>query len=116
MPKNMEVLIGPCQKLNYTRGLPTFGAADAGSKSFVPYRSGQGPVMRTMPLTRSFKEFVKSRIERDPEFRHASPGDMRHTRIETPQPAFANPAGTSGLPLRRCDDEPIEFLGYPDLA
>lgn len=27
--------------------------------------------MITMPLTRSFKEFVKSRIERDPEFRQA---------------------------------------------
>ena len=35
-----------------------------------------------MPLTRSFKEFVKSRIERDPEFRQAMLQEAVQTLIE----------------------------------
>jgi DNA-binding phage protein len=35
-----------------------------------------------MPLTRSFKEFVKSRIEHDPKFRHALFQEAVQTLIE----------------------------------
>ena len=35
-----------------------------------------------MPLTRSFKEFVKSRIERDPKFRQAIFEEAIQTLIE----------------------------------
>src|SRR5215831_17514280 len=35
-----------------------------------------------MPLTRSFREFVKSRIERDPKFRHAMFQEAVQTLIE----------------------------------
>ena len=35
-----------------------------------------------MPLTRSFKEFVKSRIERDPKFRQALFQEAVQTLIE----------------------------------
>jgi DNA-binding phage protein len=38
--------------------------------------------MKTMPLTHGFKEFVKSRIERDPEFRHALFQEAVQTLLE----------------------------------
>jgi DNA-binding phage protein len=43
---------------------------------------GRASEMRRMPLTRSFKEFVEIRIERDPKFRQALFAEAVQTLIE----------------------------------
>jgi hypothetical protein len=59
-----------------------------------------------MPLTRSFKEFVKSRIERDPEFRQAMLQEAVQTLIE-------GDVDTAKAVLRDYSTSPLDFRRWP---
>jgi hypothetical protein len=56
------------------------------------------------PLTRSFKEFVKSRIERDPTFRQAMFQEAVQTLID-------GDVDTAKAVLRDYMDASVDFLG-----